>query len=621
VTDENEQGGEQPDERTPFVLRYTGQSELREEHGRARIELHADADRTAAVGFEGVLRDPLHVRELLSVVHDVVKSDFRYVPRDRTAYLAFKRRQGGAGASAFQAQRAYFDWLARNDPNAWIVLDPIVTAHPDGLMFEVFSKDEGSYCRLDLPWEELDLDEEPTFGTTNVDFSSALFDGVQQMRSYRSTRMAMSAEAFGVSTDDGDEVIVKRINVPNSWLRGFLQVQAAATLPKTRVQLAQIDLYNVLRHLRLNADQKRGGRAIRVELMPGMRPRIVLEPWEVVFETHGAVYEGNQARVVRIWGRRRLMLLRRIIGLVDTVDLHLLGTGMPSFWVFHCGPATITLGLTGFTSSNWSQAVQLDLMLPRPTEESAATAAVLDALAERWFASVDQLAEDTGAEASEVVEALQVGAREGRVVYDVDGDLYRYRPLTDEPLDLDRFAFRNLRERTAHDLVAGRGGGVTIDSEEEIPGRGTEFVGTIEVTADRREYRTSFLLTEEGRAYEAECSCAHFRQHQLKEGFCPHIVALRVAVGEQARRRAEDGGPVTIETRTYVRRHAAGEDVYRVSLDRRQLRVRWGLRSQTRKRSQRLMFNSLDEARDAYLARIADLEARGFMDATAEVTR
>jgi hypothetical protein len=33
-------------------------------------------------------------------------------------------------------------------------------------------------------------------------------------------------------------------------------------------------------------------------------------------------------------------------------------------------------------------------------------------------------------------------------------------------------------------------------------------------------------------------------------------------------------------------------------------------------RSQTLTFNTLDEARGAYLARIAGLDARGFLDAT-----
>jgi predicted DNA-binding WGR domain protein len=54
-----------------------------------------------------------------------------------------------------------------------------------------------------------------------------------------------------------------------------------------------------------------------------------------------------------------------------------------------------------------------------------------------------------------------------------------------------------------------------------------------------------------------------------------------------------------------------------VSLEQTQVKVRWGQRSQERLRSQSLAFNSVDAAREAYFARIAELERRGFMDATA----
>ena len=54
-----------------------------------------------------------------------------------------------------------------------------------------------------------------------------------------------------------------------------------------------------------------------------------------------------------------------------------------------------------------------------------------------------------------------------------------------------------------------------------------------------------------------------------------------------------------------------------MSLERSQLQVQWGLRSMAKLRSQRLMFNSVDDARKAYFARIRSLEKKGYMDATA----
>ena len=72
--------------------------------------------------------------------------------------------------------------------------------------------------------------------------------------------------------------------------------------------------------------------------------------------------------MVRVWGRRRLMLIQRFLPFVEAVDVHLLGSGLPSFWVFRAGGMTLTLGLTGFTAANWSQALELR---PAPAAQDA----------------------------------------------------------------------------------------------------------------------------------------------------------------------------------------------------------------------------------------------------------
>src|SRR5262249_56295162 len=82
--------------------------------------------------------------------------------------------------------------------------------------------------------------------------------------------------------------------------------------------------------------------------------------------------KGRASRVVRVWGRRRLLLLKRLLPFVEQVEVHLLGSGLPSFWVLRAGPVTLTLGLTGFTAANWSQAASFALLLPRSTHRAAA---------------------------------------------------------------------------------------------------------------------------------------------------------------------------------------------------------------------------------------------------------
>jgi hypothetical protein len=597
---------------------YEDASRLVTSGATAQLALFANFHRDP-VRLDGVLRDPLRFREAMAALYAVVGSDYRYAPKDRTAYLAYLRmRRESAGLGVRQAQQAFFDWALRNDPLAFVLLDPVVTVHPDQVFFEVFSKDEGAYARLGIDLTALDLAFQPVCGTTNIDFSPALFAGIEQMRSYRQTRLTIGKGAVQLATTSATRVLEKHARVPDAWLRGLLQVQSAAALPRDTFRLRPIDLYNVLRHLRLHGDRKGQRRGLRVELVPGEAPRLVLEPWETVLTATAGTYRGRAARVVRLWGRRRLLLLRRLLPFVEQVEVHLLGSGLPSFWVLRAGPATFTLGLTGFTAANWSQAVSLDLLLPRRARGGAALEAVLRCLATVWVAGVKDLTTATGLKGEALVEALQAGCQQGKLMYDVAADVYRLRLLTEAPLDQGRLEYRNQAERLAHDLTARRGA-VAIVSENRIAGTGLELTGKVAVVEDRREYRPQLLLTGEGQVSKAECTCTFFRKQGLKAGPCPHLVALRLAYAEQEARRAQGTDPrerITTETRSYSRRDSEGEEVVQVTLDRARLKVRWGRAGQP-ERVQVLRFNSAEEARAAYFARIHEYGARGFLDATA----
>jgi hypothetical protein len=605
-----------PSVTVPFA--YEDASRLVTSGGKAQLALFANVYRDP-VRLDGVIKEPLRFREAMATLYAIVGSDYRYTPKDRTAYLAYLRmKREAAGMAVRQAQQAFFEWVLRNDPLAFVLLDPVVTVHPDQVFFEVFSKDEGAYAKLGFDLSAFDLGFQPVCGTTNIDFSPALASGIEQMRSYRQTRLTIGREAVKLATTSAASVLEKKVHVPESWLRGFLQVQSASILPRDSFSLAPIDLYNVLRYLRMHGDRKGKRRGLRVELVPGEPPRLVLEPWETVMPSTAGNYRGKAARVVRLWGRRRLMLVKRLLPFAERIDVHVLGSGLPSFWVVRAGPATLTLGMTGFTAANWSQAVSFDLLLPRKTLNQEALEKVLGKLAEVWVASAKDLATMTGLKGEPLVEALQAGCQQGKLVYDVAADVYRLRALTEKPLDLNRLEYRNQRERTAHDLLTRRGA-VKIVSENRIAGTGVELTGEVKVSEDRREYRPQMLLNEEGMVSKAECTCTFFRKQGLKAGPCPHLVALRLAWAEEERKRARGADPkqrVTVETRTYSRRSEAGEDVVQVTLDRAKLKLRWG-QAGKEQRLQVLRFNSPEEARAAYFARVAELDSRGFIDATA----
>jgi len=606
-TDEPKKG------RTNVQQSYRGQSRVDDDG----VRLVSDLRRTA-VRVRGTVKDPVAVREALSVLHEIVRSDLRYKPKDRTAYAAYQSmKKRSAGMAQLQAQQAYFDWLARNDPMAWFVLDPVVSVSEDGVSFEVFSKDEGTWAHLHIARSAIVSEGDWVTGTTNIDFSDALFDGIQRVRSYRPLQLAIGPDAVVVTAGSDKEVVEKRVQLPDSWLRGFLQVQSSATLARAVVHLSAIDAYNLLRHLRLNADVKKKGRAVRVELVPGETPRLVLEPWETVIEADRP-YAGRKPEVVRIWGRRRWSLARRLMPFVESAELHVIGSGLPSFLVLRAGDITLTLGLTGFTAANWSKTMQFDTLLPRPSKDrDKLQIAVLKQLG-KAPASLDDLVKTTKSEAADVLAELQAACQNGLVMVDLAANAYRLRPLLIEDPDPDSLRYRNDNERVAWDLLAAKA--VKLTKEERSHGVGTELVATVAVAADKREYRTSFTLDDEGRVRSGQCTCHAFRTHGLKEGPCSHLLALRLRYADLQNTRAskrEARGAITTETRTYSRRTDAGDAVTQLSLNKSRLVVRWGLRSEARLRVQNLVFNTLDDARADYYARIDALESRGFLDASA----
>ena len=603
---------------TSVSMRYSGVSQMELDGEQPRLSLYGNLNRDP-VFLSGTVREPLRFREALAAVYAVVGSDFRYVPKDRTAYHAYRRMKNQtANLGAWQAQQAYFDWLSRNDPYAFCILDPVISVHPDKVTLEVFSKDEGTYASLGVDMKAFELDAEPTYGTTNIDFSQTLFNAIEQFRSYRETKITIGQQAVEIETEGKEKVIEKKINVPDSWIRGFLQVQSSAMLPRSSFKMKPMDLYNLLRHLRMNKDIKGKHRGIRVELVPGQAPRMVIEPWDKVIECGDEVYQGKQSRVIRIWGRRRLMLLRRMLPLVEEVEVHLTGSGLPSFWVLRAGQMSFTFGLTGFNASNWSQAVNFDLILPRSGESSPNLKKLVKHLTSNWSSDRDSIGKSLKLDGEPLVERLQRGCQEGQIMFDVADDVYRLRPLTDSPLEFEKYEFRNVNERLARDLVL-RKGAVKILTENRIHGSGLELTGLAKVNEDRREYRPQLLISNEGFVSRAECTCSQFRQQGLKAGPCSHLIALRMAhaIREQHRRAgtADGDDAVVVETRTFGLRKGKFETVYQLTLNQNSLRVRWGDSGQ-QERTQQFRFATVEEARADYQKRVTDLEEKGFLDAT-----
>lgn len=625
-------------------IRYAARSELVAAPMQERMLLALDGGR-GAIGVRGTIREPALFRDALMTAAAILESDLRYKGRDRTAYLAYLMKKGKkATAAIWEAQKAFLDKALNDDTKRSGGLDPVLTVHPDEVSLEVFSRDESAYARLAFS-NDLFEGREAAHGTTFADLSPELIAQVDRLRPYAAVDLDAGTSAGRGPTEPRAMVEPRPVEVPYTWLRGFLQVQSAATLPAVSCHLSPVDLYNALFVLRTRK-AKGPPRGLRFELIPGQRPRLILEPWEIVLESHGPVFKGTP-RVVRTFGRQRLLALARVLPHVRGVRVELRGPGLPVFWVLDLGRATLTLALTGWTESSWASAASFDALMPHGGDAGAgqnALAAALSAeLRREGPRSLADLAEAAGAAPETARAAMQLECLRGRALFDVARGVYRPRELFAEPVDEERIRFGSPREAKAHRLLGAAGltvgaapgeaglrsptlgspgtGEVRLTKIHEIVGEGVEIHGEISDREARRDFPPRFTMDLEGRVSDASCTCPTFRRSALREGPCEHMIALRLAyarkrVEEDALRQTAEGRKlIRAETRTYVRRDVAGaETVYRVSLDDRVVYMQWGARAAA-PRHQRIWFDTDREARDAYFQRLEELTSEGFVDA------
>ena len=323
-------------------------------------------------------------------------------------------------------------------------LDPVLSVAPDALRLEVLSRDESSYAQLALrrPAALVDArhpgDAGGAHGTTLVDLGAAL-RSIARIRSYRPTTLELSPV---------EPVTPRNRLVPLRWLRAFGQLQAASLLAADRFELSPIDLYNVLLALRLRK-ARTAPRGLRYELVPGERPRLVLEPWDLVVHATGEPYRGTLPRVIRTWGRNRLGALARVLPHARRLSVAVAGPGLPSVYVADLGDATLALALSGWTDAGWAGIATFDLLAA--DDDPRALDAVVAALATPLDDAA--LAERLGRPRAEVRRTALAALAQLRIGHDLaTGELFA-RPLTAAPIPAAQLRFRDAREAAAHRLL------------------------------------------------------------------------------------------------------------------------------------------------------------------------
>ena len=264
------------DPRTPITLTYAGASQPTSRTSgpdgagtEAKLALFTNT-RRADVRAELTAKDPLTLREALSCLYEVVSSDFRYVPRDKTAYLAYMRlRKSMAGQGGGAGPAGVLRVAAAQRPAAWLVLDPIVTVHPDRLLRGVQQGRGRVRPARRRPVGLRGRRRRTRHGTTNIDFSQALFDGVQRMRSYRPTQLSIGRDAVSVHTEGSPRCSRRRSRSPTRGCAGSSRCSRPRPCRPRVVTSRRSTSTTCSGSSACNADRKKGGRGVRIELVPG----------------------------------------------------------------------------------------------------------------------------------------------------------------------------------------------------------------------------------------------------------------------------------------------------------------------------------------------------------------
>jgi hypothetical protein len=428
-------------------------------------------------------------------------------------------------------------WFAQSD-----LLDPVITVHRDRIAFEAFSQDQSAYVALIVDPSVFESLGEVVCGTTNIDFTAWLWGALGEMRSSRSTVFRIGPEGLDVRTSGAGGRFEKKVDLPESWVRGFLQVQAAMGMPGTRLAVKPIDLLSAIRFLRY-AKAKVSPRAIRYEFEPGQSARLVLEPWERVVPLDGAEHNYTERKTTRVWGRRRLKLIEGLLPFAEGVDIYLKGRALPSFYAVKLPGMTFLLGLTGSSESGFTGTGGFDLLAEAAAAHDDQLEPALALLRERQHAAIKDVASALKIDAAAAFRVLVRLCRQGRAMFDVESQEYRHRELFETPADEATYFPPDRRRELAQELLADskvRVQSCTAEETKKVRSFKDPTSGEAKQKIVReityRDWRiigaagdqepVEIVVNDIGRIIFGRCTCPHFAEHLMNRGPCEHMLAL-----------------------------------------------------------------------------------------------
>ncbi|MDR2940887.1 MAG: SWIM zinc finger domain-containing protein [Clostridiales bacterium] len=463
--------------------KYNGPSVLLPKDGSTTLGLSPDLSRSEVVSFHGRLKNPLIFRDAMLMLREIVISNSEievkpreeffvwldseierrvyahkeYVPGIRKSLegemdtlsskifdkdseinrlLETKRKLSkqidsyDAWKDYYNLERKFWSFLKNRDLDLWFVLDPVITVHPDIVSFEAFSLDESIYGCLSIEMDEFEMIGEPKLGTTNIDFSAKLAKSLERFRTYSNVELSVNPDGFIADSGTVPQHIEKKIDLPESWVKGFTQVSSAAYLDGLDIELAPVDLYDICSFLRRHKENE-SPRYMKWSLEKNKPIKITFEPFGICL-TLTSKYLGENSREEKIWGRRRWLVAEKLIPLAKSFKIKLLGFGMPQFIIADLGKMKMTIGFSSWSANDWVKGTAFNIMGGFIGEGDYDEAYQL--LKTERFVNKEDLFTKIDAPKSKAISGIGSLFKRGEGYFDPINNKIRFRKLFSEPI-------------------------------------------------------------------------------------------------------------------------------------------------------------------------------------------
>jgi len=554
--------------------KYASPSRCTQVNNQATLGLSPDLSRDEKVSFCGKVKHPLLFRDAMLMLREIVISDTRKKPKERTDYFTWldeeiERRikahkeympnvreslkkkmdscdfalsrkkneidqllqiqrnlqkqidQYDAWRDYYQIERDFWKFIRDRDYSLWFVLDPVITVHNDQVSFEAFSIDESIYGCLSVSMEEFDLLQDPKLGTTNIDFSAKLEKEMQRFRSYTDVTLSVNPEGFTIDNDIVPEYVEKKIDLPETWIKGFNQVSSAAALSGIELKLFPSDMYDICAFLRKHKEKK-SPRYMKWILEPGQRVQIVFEPFGTVL-TLNAIYQGSQRREEKIWGRRRWLVAEKLIPLSKAFYVRILGFGMPQFILADMGTMQMTIGFSSWSSNDWVKGTAFNIMAG--FTGTGCYTGIYQLLKKERCLSMEEISGHLPNEKSDRIKAgVGMLFRKGEGYFDIINNKVRFRHLCNAPIPEELYEVSDIETDVQ------KYSKLTFDNMQVTYTRRQEFIFTTTYKENGQFSSTEIVIDQDGQITKIDCTCQKFKrgERNLSEP-CAHILALYVA--------------------------------------------------------------------------------------------